>query len=165
MSYCVFYNYLHFSQNIFPGSKLSGWNWKLFESSQSQRRISNPFSEPAARHYSCSTSQSKPPISNHKMACAKPLTMLVTRSRTTVRFSNSLRPLVATTSPVAGLALGGFRAYATPSGPPPPGFRLPKPERWDQSKESSLDKAGKYFLLTEMARGMYVVLEQFFRPP
>jgi hypothetical protein len=42
---------------------------------------------------------------------------------------------------------------------------LPKPERWDESKESALDKAGKYFLLTEMARGMYVVLEQFFRPP
>ena len=28
-----------------------------------------------------------------------------------------------------------------------------------------MDKAGKYFLLGEMARGMYVVLEQFFRPP
>jgi len=42
---------------------------------------------------------------------------------------------------------------------------LPKPERWDQSKESTLDKAGKYFLLTEMARGMYVVLENYFRPP
>jgi NADH dehydrogenase (ubiquinone) Fe-S protein 8 len=50
-------------------------------------------------------------------------------------------------------------------GPPPQGFRLPKPERWDESKESGLDKAGKFFLLTEMARGMYVVLEQFFRPP
>jgi hypothetical protein len=28
-----------------------------------------------------------------------------------------------------------------------------------------MDRVGKYFLLTEMARGMYVVLEQFFRPP
>jgi len=27
------------------------------------------------------------------------------------------------------------------------------------------DQAGNYFLLTEMMRGMYVVLEQFFRPP
>ena len=54
---------------------------------------------------------------------------------------------------------------ATPAGPPPSGFRLPPPRRWDQSKESSLDKAGKYFLLTEIVRGMYVVLEQFFRPP
>ncbi|MCJ1446075.1 MAG: hypothetical protein MMC23_006580 [Stictis urceolatum] len=54
---------------------------------------------------------------------------------------------------------------ATPSGPPPQGFRLPKVRRWDESKESALDKAGNYFLLTEMFRGMYVVLEQFFRPP
>ncbi|MCJ1483779.1 hypothetical protein MMC06_003947 [Schaereria dolodes] len=54
---------------------------------------------------------------------------------------------------------------ATPAGPPPQGFRLPRKERWDESKESSLDKAGKYFLMTEMFRGMYVVLEQFFRPP
>ena len=28
-----------------------------------------------------------------------------------------------------------------------------------------MDKAGNYFLLTEIFRGMYVVLEQFFRPP
>jgi hypothetical protein len=28
-----------------------------------------------------------------------------------------------------------------------------------------MDKASNYFLLTEMFRGMYVVLEQFFRPP
>lgn len=54
---------------------------------------------------------------------------------------------------------------ATPSGPPPSNFRLARPQRWDEGKESSLDKAGKYFLLTEMLRGMYVVLEQFFRPP
>lgn len=30
---------------------------------------------------------------------------------------------------------------------------------------SALDKAGSYFLMTEMLRGMYVVLEQFFKPP
>jgi len=28
-----------------------------------------------------------------------------------------------------------------------------------------MDKASNYFLLTEMMRGMYIVLEQFFRPP
>lgn len=54
---------------------------------------------------------------------------------------------------------------ATPAGPPPSGFRLPPPKRWDQSGESSLDKASKYFLMAEIFRGMYVVLEQFFRPP
>ena len=42
--------------------------------------------------------------------------------------------------------------------------RLPGREKWDEG-ESSLDKAGKYFLMTEILRGMYVVLEQFFRPP
>ena len=66
--------------------------------------------------------------------------------------------------PAATFSASAFRS-ATPAGPPPAGFRLPRKERWDESKESALDKAGKYFLLTEMLRGMYVVLEQFFRPP
>ncbi|KAK2770961.1 hypothetical protein FQN52_004556 [Onygenales sp. PD_12] len=57
------------------------------------------------------------------------------------------------------------RRHATPAGPPRQGFRLPPPKRWDQGDESALDKAGQYFLLTELMRGMYVVLEQFFRPP
>ncbi len=57
------------------------------------------------------------------------------------------------------------RSYATPMGPPPKNFRLkPQPE-WDQEKEGTFERAGKYFLMTEMARGMYVLLEQFFRPP
>jgi NADH dehydrogenase (ubiquinone) Fe-S protein 8 len=42
---------------------------------------------------------------------------------------------------------------------------MPAPTRWDEGKESSLDKAGKYFLMTEIFRGMWVVLEQYFRPP
>ena len=101
----------------------------------------------------------------HNMASTKPLAMLVVRSRPTGALCNSARrlsPMSANT--LAAFSTTTFRA-ATPSGPPPAGFRLPQPERWDQSKESSLDKAGKYFLLTEMFRGMYVVLEQFFRPP
>lgn len=57
------------------------------------------------------------------------------------------------------------RGYATPSGPPPKNFRLATPPRWDQEKESTFDRVGKYFLMTEMLRGMYVLLEQFFRPP
>ncbi|EZF90498.1 NADH-ubiquinone oxidoreductase 23 kDa subunit, mitochondrial [Trichophyton rubrum MR1459] len=54
---------------------------------------------------------------------------------------------------------------ATPAGPPPSGFRLAPPKRWDQQSETSLDSATKYFLMAELFRGMYVVLEQFFRPP
>lgn len=50
-------------------------------------------------------------------------------------------------------------------GPPPDGFRIAPPARWNENKESVWDQAGKYFLLTEMARGMYVLMEQFFRPP
>ncbi|KAI1424322.1 NADH-ubiquinone oxidoreductase 23 kDa subunit [Xylaria sp. FL1777] len=57
------------------------------------------------------------------------------------------------------------RTYATPSGPPPAGFRLPRSKRWDDESESTLDRTGRYFLLTEMFRGMYVALEQYFRPP
>ena len=41
---------------------------------------------------------------------------------------------------------------------------MPKPKRFYEG-ENAADKASNYFLLTEMFRGMYVVLEQFFRPP
>lgn len=57
------------------------------------------------------------------------------------------------------------RGYATPKGPPPQGFRTSKQIEWVWEKDSLLDRMGKYFLMTEMARGMYVLLEQFFRPP
>ncbi|KAL6721175.1 ndufs8, ubiquinone oxidoreductase 23 kd subunit [Lecanora helva] len=70
-----------------------------------------------------------------------------------------------TFSPAIATFSTSSQRSATPAGPPPQGFRLARKERWDEGKESSLDKAGKYFLLTEMLRGMYVVLEQFFRPP
>lgn len=57
------------------------------------------------------------------------------------------------------------RTYATPSGPPSKGFRMARTPRWDEEKESTFDRAGKFFLMTEMFRGMYVALEQYFRPP
>jgi NADH dehydrogenase (ubiquinone) Fe-S protein 8 len=50
-------------------------------------------------------------------------------------------------------------------GSAPERFRLPTPDKWNENKESVWDQAGKYFLLTEMARGMWVLMEQFFRPP
>ncbi|ORY79962.1 hypothetical protein BCR37DRAFT_388339 [Protomyces lactucae-debilis] len=46
---------------------------------------------------------------------------------------------------------------------PPVAFR-PQGQTVDV-QGSALDKAGSYFLMTEMLRGMYVVLEQFFKPP
>ncbi|KAL2276528.1 hypothetical protein FJTKL_00834 [Diaporthe vaccinii] len=57
------------------------------------------------------------------------------------------------------------RGYATPLGPPPKGFRQQPTKKWDEEEEATFTKLGKYFLMTEMARGMYVLLEQFFRPP
>ena len=57
------------------------------------------------------------------------------------------------------------RGYATPKGPPPENFRTSKRMEWYWDKETNLDRLGKYFLMTEMARGMYVLMEQFFRPP
>lgn len=57
------------------------------------------------------------------------------------------------------------RGYATPLGPPPKGFRQQPVKKWDEEDEGTFNKLGKYFLMTEMARGMYVLLEQFFRPP
>ena len=56
------------------------------------------------------------------------------------------------------------RGYATPAGPPPHNFRMKKLPDWE-TRESTMDRAGNYFLMTEMMRGMYVLLEQFFRPP
>ncbi|RCI12841.1 hypothetical protein L249_0627 [Ophiocordyceps polyrhachis-furcata BCC 54312] len=57
------------------------------------------------------------------------------------------------------------RGYATPRGQPPSNFRTIKASQRPGDDDSTLDRLGKYFLLTEMARGMYVLLEQFFRPP
>ncbi|KAK6540289.1 hypothetical protein TWF694_009098 [Orbilia ellipsospora] len=43
-------------------------------------------------------------------------------------------------------------------------FRLPQ-QAWAGEKEAVLDKAARYFLMLETFRGMYVVMEQFFRAP
>ncbi|KAI9692677.1 MAG: hypothetical protein M1820_009471 [Bogoriella megaspora] len=99
------------------------------------------------------------------MASARPLTALA-RSRPTPTqslFTNS--PSIRAPATAAFFTNSAIRR-ATPNGAPPQGFRLPLPKRYDDpNAQSSLDKASKYFLLGEMLRGMYVVLEQFFRPP
>ena len=73
--------------------------------------------------------------------------------------------LAARPRQAAALLALSRRSYATPAGRPPSGFRLKKEPAWDEESESTLNRMGKYFLLSEMARGMYVALEQFFRPP
>jgi hypothetical protein len=99
------------------------------------------------------------------MASTKPLTMLARGlpAATLLRSSQFASGRLPSPATVAFFSTT-LRRAATPSGPPPPGFRLPPPKRWDEG-EGSLDRAAKYFLLFEMFRGMYVSLEQFFRPP
>lgn len=58
-----------------------------------------------------------------------------------------------------------LRGYATPNGPPPVKFRKSERMEFAWEKDTMLDRLGKYFLMTEMARGMYLLLEQYFRPP
>ncbi|KAF2227896.1 hypothetical protein BDZ85DRAFT_255061 [Elsinoe ampelina] len=95
------------------------------------------------------------------MAAARPVTALL-RSRPASAFA----PLIRQTTPASRAAFSvSSHRLATSEGPPPQGFRLPRPKRWNEHEESVWDKAGNYFLLTEMFRGMWVVLEQFFRPP
>uniref|UniRef100_A0A093VWM8 NADH-ubiquinone oxidoreductase 23 kDa subunit, mitochondrial n=1 Tax=Talaromyces marneffei PM1 TaxID=1077442 RepID=A0A093VWM8_TALMA len=86
------------------------------------------------------------------------------------RLVASRRPFVAVPSTtLRALAAANFSssAYhaATPSGPPPSGFRLPPPKRWDQDGESSLDKATKYFLMAELFRGIYTIFYPFEKGP
>lgn len=70
---------------------------------------------------------------------------------------------------MASSLLSGRNFSTTPSirsaGAPPQGFRIHRPPSWDESHESAIDKATKWFLLSEMLRGMWVVLEQYFRAP
>lgn len=77
---------------------------------------------------------------------------------------NNSRLAVAAAAQLAA-SYNSRRGYATPMGPPPKGFRQQPIKKWDEDTEGTFDKLGKYFLMTEMARGMYVLLEQFFRPP
>ncbi|RMZ66008.1 hypothetical protein GMOD_00005073 [Pyrenophora seminiperda CCB06] len=101
-------------------------------------------------------------VITHTMASAKPLTMLA-RSRPAATLLRS-RQDACPRPPPSPSSLRLSPVPPPPAGPPPPGFRLPKPKKWDEG-EGALDQAGKYFLLMEMFRGMYVSLEQFFRPP
>lgn len=99
------------------------------------------------------------------MATTRPLTMLARTRPAAALFRPSLLAAGRLPSPAAvALFSTTFPRAATPAGPPPPGFRISRPKRWDEG-EASLDRAGKYFLLFEMFRGMYILLEQFFRPP
>jgi NADH dehydrogenase (ubiquinone) Fe-S protein 8 len=93
---------------------------------------------------------------------------LATRAATTSSSSILIPATSRFATPAAAAAAAQLiarRGYATPLGPPPKGFRQLPPKKWDEDDEKTFTKLGKYFLMTEMARGMYILLEQFFRPP
>ncbi|PNS20715.1 NADH-ubiquinone oxidoreductase subunit, mitochondrial [Sphaceloma murrayae] len=95
------------------------------------------------------------------MAAARPVSALL-RTRPAAAFAPSSRHIIPATR--AAFSSSSPRK-AIPEGPPPQGFRLPRPKRWNEKEESIMDRAGSFFLLPEMFRGMWVVLEQYFRPP
>lgn len=90
-------------------------------------------------------------------AASRPALFLTPAAAAAPRIAASAFSSTSTQHLASPVATGGTRA-------PPAGFRVGHKPAWDQG-ESALDKAGKYFLMTEMLRGMYVCMEQFFRPP
>lgn len=99
------------------------------------------------------------------MANMRPLIMMARARPVTTALLAASRQRIAPTTYASSFSTSSPRA-ATPAGPPPAGFRTPPPKRWDDKDgEGALDKAGKFFLMTEIFRGMWVVLEQYFRPP
>ncbi|KAK9474771.1 uncharacterized protein V1510DRAFT_410623 [Dipodascopsis tothii] len=71
---------------------------------------------------------------------------------------------VRTTPAASSLGLRALSSTAFRAMDPPANFRIAPAKNWDEG-ESALDKAGRFFLMAEMFRGMYVVLEQYFRAP
>lgn len=66
---------------------------------------------------------------------------------------------------VMGVRMQSNYAVGNETGAPPAGFRVKPPKSWEEESESALSKATKWFLLSEMFRGMYVNLENYFRAP
>lgn len=91
--------------------------------------------------------------------------MLARRQLLLATTSRAAAATATTTPAVAAVRIMAQRGYATPKGPPPANFRMSRRIEWTWDRDSTLDRMGKFFLLTEMARGMYVLLEQYFRPP
>lgn len=97
------------------------------------------------------------------MAPVRSLGLIAARpSRSLLASQMTLLP-AASAGMLAQFSTTSVQRHATPR-PSPAGFRVGRAQTWEEG-ESSLDKAAKYFLMSEMVRGMYVVLEQFFRAP
>lgn len=85
----------------------------------------------------------------------------------TILNSTGARTILPAAAATRFVAIPNTSSFSTTAAWQHASVRTPRINRaltWEEG-ESSLDKAGKFFLMTEMLRGMYVVLEQFFRPP
>lgn len=101
-----------------------------------------------------------------------PMNSRILRSGTRARVAESIVARTISQAPRAHLSTSRMMASAVASkaagneqATPPQGFRLHRPRKWDEPLEPALDSHTKYFLLSEMLRGMWVVVEQYFRAP
>ncbi|KAL7269062.1 ndufs8, ubiquinone oxidoreductase 23 kd subunit [Rhizina undulata] len=98
------------------------------------------------------------------MASIRSLRLIAGRSsRSLLGASSYSRTVIpASAIPFAPFSTTSIQRHGAVRHPAP--FRIGRQQEWHEG-ETALDKAGRYFLMMEMLRGMYVVLEQFFRPP
>ena len=92
------------------------------------------------------------------------LSRALTRPGLGLRFPQAFRTL-ATTPKLHKPALAYNTAGGSAMAAPPQDFRVPKPKTWEELNELFLSKATKFFFLQEIVRGMYIVLEMYFREP
>lgn len=129
--------------------------------------MATPATAPRLYHKSSTTTTTTPPspLSRHTtptMSAPRALTALARSRPATSLLASAARPAFAAQQNAFSTSA---RRAATTEGPPPQGFRLPKQDTWETRKDNVADSTANYFLLTEMLRGMYVCLEQYFRPP
>lgn len=106
------------------------------------------------------------PFTSHqskKISTVQPLlqNMLQALSRSSIRgFASAARVGKPAATVTEYLTTGGSTQSVWPKG-----FRQPTPKTWEESGESALLKATKFFFLSEIARGMYICMEMYFRSP
>lgn len=94
--------------------------------------------------------------------------MTMISARLMMRSSSLLRvpgSAASKASPACSSRLASTFAAGNQQGVPPVGYRIPRPKTWEESHESPLDSSTKYFLLSEMLRGMYTALEMYYKAP
>lgn len=93
------------------------------------------------------------------------LSRVLTRPGLGLRFPQLFRTLATTPALHKPASLAYNTAGGSAMAAPPQDFRVPKPKTWEELNELFLSKATKFFFLQEIVRGMYIVLEMYFREP